>query len=71
MSMMENPLSKNAGNDTDFDPEDSTHWPLLLNIPGEGFGDDMLQARVIAFVFFSVPTHCRMCSKSRAPIYSV
>jgi len=47
MSMMENPLSKNAGNDTDFDPEDSTHWPLLLNIPGEGFGDDMLQASVI------------------------
>jgi len=43
MSMMENPLSKNAGNNTDFDPEDSIRWPLLLNIPGEGFGDDMLQ----------------------------
>ena len=23
--------------------EDSIHWPLILNIPGEGFGDDMLQ----------------------------
>eukprot|EP00804_Cyclotella_cryptica_P010554 CCRYP_018794-RA/>CCRYP_018794-RA protein AED:0.03 eAED:0.03 QI:0/0.66/0.5/1/0.66/0.75/4/234/788 len=43
MSMMENPLSKKAGNDTNVDPEDSIHWPLLLNIPGEGFGDDMLQ----------------------------
>jgi len=23
--------------------EDGVHWPLVLNIPGEGFGDDMLQ----------------------------
>jgi len=22
---------------------DGVHWPLILNIPGEGFGDDMLQ----------------------------
>jgi hypothetical protein len=35
MSMMEN-----TANSSD---EDSIKWPLLLNIPGEGFGDDMLQ----------------------------
>jgi len=23
--------------------DDGVHWPLILNIPGEGFGDDMLQ----------------------------
>jgi len=23
--------------------DDGIHWPLILNIPGEGFGDDMLQ----------------------------
>jgi hypothetical protein len=23
--------------------EDDTHWPLILNMPGEGFGHDMLQ----------------------------
>jgi len=22
---------------------DGIHWPLVLNIPGEGFGDDVLQ----------------------------
>lgn len=22
---------------------DGVHWPLILNIPGEGFGDDVLQ----------------------------
>lgn len=24
--------------------EDGIHWPMILNIPGEGFGDDFLQA---------------------------
>jgi len=37
MSVSGNPPSKNA---TELD---SIHWPLVLNIPGEGFGDDMLQ----------------------------
>lgn len=37
MSMMENPTKQNAS------VEESTHWPLILNIPGEGFGDDFLQ----------------------------
>merc|ERR1719313_2197695 len=23
--------------------EDGVHWPLILNVPGEGFGDDFLQ----------------------------
>lgn len=23
--------------------DDAIHWPLILNVPGEGFGDDMLQ----------------------------
>merc|ERR1712157_163087 len=23
--------------------EDTLHWPLILNVPGEGFGDDFLQ----------------------------
>lgn len=31
MSMQENVL------------EDGIHWPLILNVPGEGFGDDFLQ----------------------------
>ena len=37
MSMMENPTKQNAS------IEENTHWPLILNIPGEGFGDDFLQ----------------------------
>jgi len=35
MSVAGNPPSKNA--------TDDIRWPLVLNIPGEGFGDDMLQ----------------------------
>ena len=23
--------------------EDGIHWPIILNVPGEGFGDDFLQ----------------------------
>ena len=45
MSMMENNPSKMADNETDVKPEDAIKWPLILNIPGEGFGDDMLQVR--------------------------
>jgi hypothetical protein len=37
MSVAGNPPSKNTTT------TDSPHWPLILNIPGEGFGDDMLQ----------------------------
>jgi len=37
MSMMENPTKQNAS------VQENTHWPLILNIPGEGFGDDFLQ----------------------------
>jgi len=35
MSVAGNPPSKNS--------TDDIRWPLVLNIPGEGFGDDMLQ----------------------------
>merc|ERR1712232_1345292 len=35
MSVAGNPPSKNS--------TDDIRWPLILNIPGEGFGDDMLQ----------------------------
>lgn len=42
MGMMENNPGKMA-NGTDVKPEDNVKWPLVLNIPGEGFGDDMLQ----------------------------
>lgn len=42
MGMMENNPGKMA-NGTDVKPEDNIKWPLVLNIPGEGFGDDMLQ----------------------------
>ena len=31
MSILENPQ------------EDGVHWPMTLNVPGEGFGDDILQ----------------------------
>jgi len=37
MSVAGNPPLKNSTGD------DTIHWPLVLNIPGEGFGDDMLQ----------------------------
>ena len=42
MSMMGNPpnrLEKNEG----VPAEDNMHWPLILNMPGEGFVDDMIQ----------------------------
>ena len=32
-----------AGNRPSKNSTDDTRWPLVLNIPGEGFGDDMLQ----------------------------
>jgi hypothetical protein len=37
MSVAGNPPRMNSTGD------DTVHWPLVLNIPGEGFGDDMLQ----------------------------
>jgi len=44
MSMMGNPPNRLENNATDNIPvEDTLHWPLILNIPGEGFGDDQLQ----------------------------
>lgn len=42
MSVMANPPNKLAQN-ANATIEENTHWPLILNIPGEGFGDDMLQ----------------------------
>jgi hypothetical protein len=36
MSMQGNPINNITANTT-------THWPMILNIPGEGFGDDILQ----------------------------
>jgi len=42
MSMMGNPPNK-LENATDAPVEDNIHWPMILNIPGEGFGDDSLQ----------------------------
>lgn len=42
MGMMGNPANKLAKK-TDAPEEDNMHWPLILNIPGEGFGDDILQ----------------------------
>ena len=42
MSMMGNPANKLAKK-TDAPEEDNMHWPLILNVPGEGFGDDSLQ----------------------------
>ncbi|KAL9179170.1 hypothetical protein ACHAXT_008460 [Thalassiosira profunda] len=42
MSMMGNPPNKLA-NDPNAPEEDNLHWPLTLNVPGEGFGDDSLQ----------------------------
>ncbi|KAL7470042.1 hypothetical protein ACHAXS_010291 [Conticribra weissflogii] len=42
MSMMGNPPNR-LENRTDAPVEDDIHWPLILNIPGEGFGDDQLQ----------------------------
>lgn len=42
MSMMGNPPNKLAQN-ANATIEENMHWPLILNIPGEGFGDDMLQ----------------------------
>ena len=51
MSVTGNPRRKkklvveNATDASGTDNEDGNaiHWPLILNIPGEGFGDDMLQ----------------------------
>ena len=42
MSVMSNPPNKLAQN-ANATLEENMHWPLILNIPGEGFGDDMLQ----------------------------
>jgi hypothetical protein len=42
MSMMGNPPNYLA-KDPEAPVEDNVHWPLILNIPGEGFGDDSLQ----------------------------
>jgi len=42
MSMMANPPNKLA-KDESASVEDNVHWPLILNIPGEGFGDDSLR----------------------------
>ena len=41
MSVAGNPPGK-GGNSTD--DKNDIRWPLVLNIPGEGFGDDMLQS---------------------------
>ena len=42
MSMMGNPTNK-LEQDPEAPVEDNVHWPMILNIPGEGFGDDQLQ----------------------------
>ncbi|KAL7527398.1 hypothetical protein ACHAWF_003724, partial [Thalassiosira exigua] len=42
MSVMANPPNKLAQDDN-APVEDDMHWPLILNVPGEGFGDDSLQ----------------------------
>ncbi len=42
MSMMANPPNKLAQN-SNATIKENMHWPLILNIPGEGFGDDVLQ----------------------------
>ncbi|KAL3775879.1 hypothetical protein ACHAW5_006706 [Stephanodiscus triporus] len=42
MSIMGNPPNK-LKQDANASIEENIHWPLILNIPGEGFGDDMLQ----------------------------
>ncbi len=42
MSMLGNPNSK-VEKMSDATVEDNIHWPMTLNIPGEGFGDDMHQ----------------------------
>lgn len=42
MSMMANPPNKLA-KDESAPVEANMHWPLILNIPGEGFGDDSLR----------------------------
>ena len=42
MSMLGNPKSK-VEKMSDATVEDNIHWPMTLNIPGEGFGDDMHQ----------------------------
>lgn len=47
MSVTGNPRSnsnqRRMAEATDSSGKDGVHWPLILNIPGEGFGDDMLQ----------------------------
>lgn len=42
MSMMGNPPNK-LGQHANASAEEGMHWPLILNVPGEGFGDDFLQ----------------------------
>lgn len=42
MSMLANPTNK-VDKMSDASAEDNMHWPMILNIPGEGFGDDHLQ----------------------------
>lgn len=41
MSMLANPENK-VEKMSDASGEDNYHWPMILNIPGEGFGDDHL-----------------------------
>jgi len=41
MSMQGNPPANKTN--TEAPIEDTMHWPLILNVPGEGFGDDFLQ----------------------------
>ena len=42
MSMLGNPPNKLEEN-ADAPVEDNMHWPMIINIPGQGFGDDFLQ----------------------------
>lgn len=42
MSMQAN-LPENDNTTNDKNKDDTIYWPLTLNIPGEGFGDDSLQ----------------------------
>jgi len=42
MSMLGNPPNK-VEKMADAPAEDNMHWPMILNVPGEGLGDDMLQ----------------------------
>ena len=44
MSMLANPVPAVATDDDNNNSTNSIHWPMILNIPGEGFGDDFLQS---------------------------